>query len=241
MLHIGICDDEEPVRQALQLTLTKLLRESASAPAFYAFSSGEGVIGWLSKHEGELDILFLDIEMHGINGMETARLVREQAPGLVLCFVTGYADYVFDGYSVGALGYLLKPVSEQKLRRVLERAMGALHLKAPQTYTVKNAQGIYRVPKENILYFYSERRQVRLVTANREIAFYAKLDSVQDEVGDSFVRIHQRYLVRADAVEKVEGGGVALAGQKLPISRACRQDAMAAFVRAMLRSGGGSQ
>ena len=75
---------------------------------------------------GELDLVFLDIEMEGTNGMDTARALREADQSLQLVFVTGYSDYVFDGYEVGALGYLLKPAGAEELEKVLTRALTAL-------------------------------------------------------------------------------------------------------------------
>lgn len=121
MLRIGICDDESGARDALRFSIEHLLREE-EGKVFYDFSSGEGVIQWLIKHSGELDTLFLDVELGGISGMETARQIREHDTNLMLVFVTGYSDFVFDGYTVGAMDYLVKPVKEGKLRLVLDRA-----------------------------------------------------------------------------------------------------------------------
>lgn len=200
----------------------------------YEFSSGEGLLRWTGQHPGEMDLLFLDIEMQALNGMDTARKIRETDKQLVIVFVTGYRDYVFDGYSVGALDYLLKPVREEQLEKVLKRALGALALTAPETFTVNNTRGMYRVPYGDILYFYSDKRQVVLVTAKGEYPFYDKLDAVADAVGSGFVRIHQRYLVRAAAVDRIEGAVVRVGEASLPVSRACRAGAMAALAQNML-------
>lgn len=73
----------------------------------------------------------------------------------------------------------------------------------------------YRIPLEEILYFASDRRRVTCVTARREYTFYGKLDEVAAELGSEFVRVHQRYLVRAAAVERIEGAQVMVGGQPL--------------------------
>lgn len=75
MLRIGICDDEAASRDCLRLAIQKLLRQDDGA--YFEFSSGEGAAAWARKHQGELDVLFLDIEMRGMDGMETARQIRE--------------------------------------------------------------------------------------------------------------------------------------------------------------------
>ena len=87
----------------------------------YEFSSGEGLCAWLPKRPGELDLLFLDVEMGGMNGMETARRIRQSDNGLLIVFVTGYANFVFDGYSVQALDYVMKPVKRERLAQLMER------------------------------------------------------------------------------------------------------------------------
>ena len=106
----------------------------------FEFSSGEGVLGWFANHTAELDLLFLDIEMNAIDGMEAARRIREQNQTIQLVFVTGYADYVFDGYSVGALDYLMKPVQPERLDQVLVRTFAALHRTADTVYLCHNSR-----------------------------------------------------------------------------------------------------
>ena len=109
MLRIGICDDSAKARLSLHAMLERLLEKRAVESQIYEFSSGEGLLGWIEKHTGEVDLVFLDIEMGGMNGMEAAKALRAQSDTLQLVFVTGYTDFVFDGYSVGALGYVMKP------------------------------------------------------------------------------------------------------------------------------------
>lgn len=235
MLRIGICDDISDARLALQSALERVLEPQRREAQFFAFSSGEGLLQWLAHHAGELDLVFLDIEMGQLDGMETARRLRADDPDLQLVFVTGYAEYVFDGYSVGALGYLLKPPKPEQIEDILNRAQAALCRGMEHTFVCRNGDTHYRIPVGRILYFVSDRRKVTCVTPEREYTFYSKLDQVAAEVGGGFVRLHQRYLARAAAVERVEGSEAVLAdGTRLPISRACFADALLALTRAEL-------
>ncbi len=234
MLRIGICDDSAEARLTLRTQAERLLAQRAVECAVFEFSSGEGLLGWFSRHAGELDLVLLDIEMGGISGMETAKALREKDDSLLIAFVTGYTDYVFDGYSVGALGYIVKPPKAEQLGALLTRALGLLFRGADKVFLCRNSEGLYRIPKKSIRYFYSDRRLVTCVTDTREYAFYARLDDVAETAGAAFVRIHQRYLVRASAVDRVEGGTVFLGEQALPISRSYSQTALAALARAML-------
>ena len=134
MLRIGICDDIYDARLVLRSALERVLEARKVQGQFYEFSSGEGLLRWLEGHAGELDIVFLDMEMGELDGMETARRLRAADDGLQLVFVTGYADHVFDGYSVGALGYLLKPPKPEQLEAVVDRAQAAIQALTQDQY-----------------------------------------------------------------------------------------------------------
>lgn len=235
MLRIGICDDLADARLVLRSLLERILENRKVQGQFFEFSSGETLLRWYDHHAGELDIVFLDMELHELDGMETARRLRAADTGLQLVFVTGYAEHVFDGYSVGALGYLLKPPKQEQLEAVLDRAQAALYRDLERAYICRNGDTHYRIPISKILYFASDRRQVRCVTEGRTYTFYAKLDVVAAEVGGGFVRVHQRYLVRLGAVDRMESGEVVLRnGERLPVSRSYQQSALLALARAEL-------
>ena len=178
----------------------------------------------MEKHAGELDLVFLDIEMGELDGMETARRLRSADEGLQLVFVTGYTDYVFDGYSVGALGYLMKPPQPDQLDEVLDRGLEARLRDGDKAFLCRSGETMYRIPKKSILY----------VAAARTYTFYGKLDEVERAVGEGFVRVHQRYLVRSAAVDRLEGSQVFIGEEALPVSRACRSAALAALARSAL-------
>lgn len=235
MLRIGICDDTAAARENLRLLCLKHFR--LEEPEFFEFSTGDGAVRWLKGHPGALDLLFLDIEMPGLSGMEAAEAIRAFDREVLLAFVTGYTDYVYDGYAVGAVGYLVKPVSEEKLSSLLDRAAVALEQRAPAVYTLRNAQGMFKVPLREILYAASDRRQVTLTTSRGDYTFYGKLDDVAAQLGAGFVRIHQRYLVNARAVSAVVGASVQVGEARLPISRSLHQQATMALARAMVGEG----
>lgn len=235
MIRIGICDDSAGARIALEAALERALERRGEEAAFFHFSSGEGLLQWLEKHAGELELIFLDIEMGGLDGMETARRIRAANESLGMVFVTGYPDYVFDGYAVGALGYLIKPPEPEALDGVLERAALSRLREADSVFLCRSGDTLYRIPKKSIFYFRSDRRQIACVCQRRTYVFYGRLDGVEASAGDGFVRIHQRYLVRAGAVERMDGTQAFLSsGEALPVSRSCRAAAMTALTRASL-------
>lgn len=234
MIRIGICDDIYDARIQLRAALERVLESRGPQGSFVEFSSGEQLLRWLASHRGELDVLFLDIKMSGIDGMETAERIREADDDLELVFVTCYSDRVFDGYSVGALAYLMKPAKSSRLEPLVDRILSKLSQNENNTYFCKYGDVTYRIPYKKILYFYSERRTVTCVTAEREYLFYDKLDQVASRLGKQFVRIHQRYLVYAPAVERISTNEVYIGGKALPVSRSRRESTLIALTRASL-------
>lgn len=234
VIRIGICDDIYDARLMLRAALEQIFEGRGLMSTTVEFSSGERALRWLSAHRGELDVLFLDIKMTGMDGMETAQRIRKADDRLELVFVTSYSDRVFDGYSVGALAYLMKPVKKPQLEPIADRILAKLYQNENSTFFCKYGEVTYRIPYKKILYFYSERRMVTCVTAEREYVFYDKLDHVASRLGGQFVRIHQRYLVYAPAVEEVSAAEVHIGDAVLPVSRSCRESAMMALTYAAL-------
>ena len=236
MLRIAICDDETDARDALRIQLEQVLIEETEE-IVYEFSSGINAASWLEKHPGEIDLLFLDVEMKGLSGMETAEKIRTFNNDLIIVFVTGYSDYVFDGYRVGAVDYLVKPVSIQRLMDLFHRVRAKLTREESQTFTIKNIDGTWRFKLCDILYFYSDKRKVTLVTPNGEYPFYAKLDDIEVQLASHFVRIHQRYLINPAAVDYLRNDSVMLGSTELPCSRRYKETATAKIARAMIGGG----
>lgn len=233
MLRIAICDDETDARDALRFQLEKILIEDAEE-IVYEFSSGTNAASWLANHPGEIDLLFLDVEMKGLNGMETAEKIRTFDEQITIVFVTGYADYVFDGYHVGALDYLIKPASEEKLRQLIGRVRARAAQEESRTFTLKNMDGTWRFRLCDILCFYSDRRKVTLVTAKGEYSFYARLDEIEERLSPHFVRVHQRYLINPSHVEHLGSESVTINGREFPCSRRYRETALSKIARSMI-------
>lgn len=236
MLTIGICDDNKENRLSLRWLLESILEQREIIHIIYDFSSGETLLHWMERHQNEMDLLFLDIEMGEINGMETAKQLRANYDTLQIAFVTGFSEYVFDGYSVDALGYLMKPVKKKQLEEIISRTLIKLCRDMEQVYSCHNGDIWYRIPYKEILYFVSDRRKVNCVTKDRCYSFYGKLDDVAQELSDAgFVRIHQRYLVCANAIEQICGNEIQIGADTLPISRSYHQQALLALTRSALK------
>ena len=98
--------------------------------------------------------------------------------------MTGFRDFVFEGYRVQAVDYLVKPVDADRLSSVLSRVRRQLEQVRQKQFVFQNGDGVYRLYQDEIQYFYSEKRKVVAVTREKELSFYAKLDEVEARVGE---------------------------------------------------------
>lgn len=233
MLTIGICDDEANMRKALRLPLEKKLQLLGEEYRILEYDSGEGL---LSRPDLDgLDLLFLDIEMKGLNGMDTAKALRRRESETVLIFVTAHPDYVFLGYEIHAFHYILKPCEERKIMDVLEQALTELKRHGEQFFTIEQKSGVRRIPLKKISAFVSDRRKITVITDSGEPDFYGRLSEMEASLPDYFIRIHNRCLVNLNYVTALEKDNCLCAGRSLPVSRTYRQRLEIAFAKALLQ------
>ena len=124
-LHIGICDDEQVEIQYLQKIVLDWAHTGHHNISINLFPSSEA---FLFNHENDknFDILLLDIQMGDMDGVELAKLLRNSDKLVQIIFITGFPDFIAEGYEVSALHYLMKPVKEEKLFEVLDKAVSRL-------------------------------------------------------------------------------------------------------------------
>lgn len=234
MINVGICDDEASMRKALRLVLETKLQLMGEDYRIFEYDSGEA----LAADGGSSwpDILFLDIEMKQLSGMDTARLLRKRDAQTILIFVTAYPDFVFQGYEVHAFHYILKPYDERKIKNVLEQALKELGKSREQFFALEQKSGTLKLPMKKILAFSSDRRKVAVLLDNGErLDFYGKLDDVEKKLPDYFIRCHNRHLVNLNHVEGLEKDCCICGTMQFPVSRACRQSLEIAFARLLLQ------
>ncbi len=235
MLRVCICDDEKIQRSELKSIINRELELKEVDFSIEESKDGETLMSVLAKDKNYFDIIFLDIEMYGIDGVETARQIRALNDTVVIIFVTGFADYVFDGYEVKALNYILKPYKKEKIADVLSEALKQIDAIQNKFFIVQLNSNSYKLYLNDIIYFISDKRKIKVKTEGNTYEFYGKLDDIEKELPNFFIRIHQRYLVNLNFVSSIENNYIEINGEKLPISRNRYQDVMIAFVKTMLR------
>lgn len=234
MLTICICDDEAKEISSIKRIISPKLDLTGIPYTIKEFSSGETCLRSIQEGKERYDIIFLDIEMEVLNGVETAKAIRAIDMLATIIFVTSYSEYVFDGYEVRAFNYVLKPYQPERIVKVL---MDAIHEKDAQTEQIlKVATGskIQKIPWKDILYLQSDKRLVIVHTTRDVFEFYGRLDELEEQLEGPFVRSHQRYLVNLQHVVAVDSKTIQLPKEVLPVSKSKYQNVMIAFAKQML-------
>lgn len=176
------------------------------------------------------DILLLDIEMGALDGVALAKRIREDNVFVQLVFVTGYPDYMAQGYEVAALHYLIKPVREEALFAVLDRAEKALQKQTRFLILPVDGQTL-RLCVEDIQYAEAFSHTVELHTAERAYGIKMNIGQLEERLGAGFVRCHRSYLVNLAYISRLSRTEVFLDGGKsLPLSRGAAKDVHRAFI-----------
>ncbi len=221
MIKIAICDDEEKFADSLEKSLKIWAERSAVNIKIRRFDDGVPLLYCINEN-GMFDVIFMDVEMEKLNGLETAAKIREKDYITTLIFVSQYEDYYKEAYNVHPFQFLSKPVSQSKLDQVMQSFM---EMKKQDreifTYSVNKAQ--YAISLSEVLYFNSERRHISMVCKDGIKVFYGKLSEVEEQVMDKnsrFLRIHQSFLVNTRYIREYHYSNLIMAnGENLTISR----------------------
>ncbi len=217
MLTIAICDDEEYYRVHIKHILEKNLNSRRIRYQIELFSSGEDFLG--QNKDMKFDIVFLDIEMKKINGMEVAYKIRERNPDTEIVFVTVMMEYALEGYRVNARRYLLKENLEQLIPECLSIILRAQDENLSDRQTFSFIGGERTIKVRDVYYVESRLHKLCFVREEENLYIYAKLSQVETILEQyGFVRTHQSYLVNMKFIEKISNYLLYLSnGDRIPV------------------------
>lgn len=219
-MRIAICDDDKNCNDKLYGMLKNYMRyKNIEGVEIEVCASGVELLG---KH-GTFDFVFLDVEMPGMDGFEVAGRIREVDFDVGIVFVTNLGEYMRAGFRYNARDYLCKPVVQEEINELMERAI--------KERTIKNDRGIYSFKSKDggnillslaeVLYFESRDKYVDAVTDKKTYTSTSQLSKIATDLDNKgFIRIHQSYLVNISKIFKDFGDHLVLkGGKKLNISK----------------------
>lgn len=218
MLKIGICEDDEKTTEQLRDLVGKVFF-SYTDMEIECFSDGEEIVDLIKQGTFHMDLLFLDIHMKHLDGMQTAEFIRRNRVDVDIIFVTVSKEHVFEGYNYKAFAYCLKPINEQNLTRDLVRYIGERE-DCPDCLNISMKGREQKISLNKVLYFESEKRKIIAHMLTEEITFYAKMDEVEELVsGKDFIRCHKSYMVNRNMIDTVKRTEIIVQGIAVPMSR----------------------
>lgn len=216
MREIVICEDVEIERNLLNTVLRQYFHEINEEVRILEYESGEAFVADVEEGYTDMELLFLDIYMKELNGMETARRIRELECKVPIVFLTSSRDFAVESYEVHASGYLLKPFEEEKLKDLLNRI---LHIEMKRRIAVKQRRQYRYIYLDEICYIDSYKHSLVLhLSDGTEIATSGKLVEMEERIHDKrFLRCHQSYLVNMDYIADIRENFIMGDGTEVPI------------------------
>lgn len=212
-MDIAVVDDERMIREQI----CGLIENQVPNCRIKSYSSGEEIVA----SEKRFDIIFLDIKMGGMGGIETARRLREKNSEAVLIFVTGIKEYVFEALDLYAFQYLLKPINEKKFAEVIERAVKEVEKHSYRRELFIRSKKL-TIAQADILYIESNGKKVEIHTVNsrESIDIYGTMDELEKELDENFYRCHRSYIVNMSYIAGYDNDSIFLTnGDKVYLTK----------------------
>lgn len=222
MIHVAICEDEKLQIEYLVSLLKKweLHINSKWKLSIASFENAEQFIFSL-EDQPNYDLMILDIEMGEMNGMELARRIRQDDKNVKIIFITGFKEFVYEGYEVGAIRYMIKPVKENEFYKLMEAVCSDIDCSQKEYFLINFKGQIHKVEFGDILYVEANGHYLALHTVKGIHEWKASLDSVASEFeGHGFSMIRRGLYVNPEHIIRIGREECVLDNdEKLPISK----------------------
>ncbi len=227
-MRIAICEDDPTQLMLIQKNINNWANERDKNITLASFKSAESYL-FKAENEKPYDVLLLDIQMDKMSGFELARKIREKKSDIIIIFITALKEYVYQGYNVEALGYILKPIDWVKLFECMDRAAEKLSSKENSYIVIENQ----KINKNDILYVEAISHYIIVYTKTTDVKLKGPLSKVMEELDcDSIIKCHRSYAVNLEAVAKIlKDEAVLDNGKTVPISRSKYKEVNSAFIK----------
>lgn len=219
IMRIAICDDEEYILSILDDYVSRYSEKYNSSFTLAKFKSGEELLSYMDS-KSDIDIIFLDIQMPGINGIDTAHMIRKKDSHVKIFFLTSLVKYVLEGYSVRAERYLIKPLKYNQFEKELQNVVNSIELENNRFFVEKNDNGIFKVMLSDVLYIETVGRNTLIHTMTDKIVSYRNMKEHETLLDKCFFRCYRAYIVNLAYVKSVVEYEVVIGKDiKIPLSK----------------------
>lgn len=218
MIHIAIVEDQVSEQERLKEFLGKYQQDNHVEFHISVFSDG---LEFLENYHLDEDIILMDVDMPRLNGYQTALKIREKDDSVILIFITNIASYVYKGYQVGAMDYILKPIHYPDLSIRLKACEKKLSHKEEHYLVVNSKNVLKKIPCSNIIYIEANHHDIRIHLFGEEISYRGpSLKELENELRPyGFSRCNHCYIVNLRHCQKIEGMMLVIQDKRLEISR----------------------
>lgn len=210
MIHIAICDDNQKCIGETHTLLERLQEKYHYDLQIEEYSSGTELLTDMGQGT-DFELLYLDIEMEGMGGIETASRIRQKDNRMLIVYVSSHEEYLRELFETEPFRFLSKPIAEEQFEDVFLKAVRRISSQLNSYFHFQIGKTVVKVLARDILYVESAKRKVIVHTVAHTYEYYDKLDRVEEKLGKMrFVRIHKAYLVNMDNIEAFQYDRVAL-------------------------------
>ena len=226
MYQIAICDDEEKILLDIQKKIERCFISQEMDANYFCTNDSEKMLEYIKNEP--LDVLFLDIDMPHISGMDIASYIKENRLEILLVFVTSQDALVYQSFAYRPFGFLRKTHIVFELEELVLRMKQELQEKRKEL-TITKGQELIRISKQDIIYLEAEGNYLNLCTKREMMKVRDTLSNMENELKESgFVRCHKGYMINAHYIEKMKGTQIELRGETknliVPIGRSYEKD-----------------
>lgn len=226
-MKIAICDDDSVQLKYIYTLVRKWSNIAKNNSDIFCYSNAEELL--FNYTPGCFDVLLLDIQMTGENGISLAKRIRSFNDDAAIIFITAVSDYVFDGYDVGAVQYLLKPINENKLFECLNN----FREKAPDKKKIilESDDGSTVVAVDDIIFIEAFSHKTKVVLSDCALFINESIGSIERRLSDDLYKCHRSYIVNINHINSIKKYDAVMDnGSIIPVSRRIYSDFNNAFI-----------
>lgn len=225
VIKLSICDDQESILLLLQKFILEISNIEEIPMVLDSFQNPAILLERVKKNPQEYDLVFLDIDMPLVNGIELGESLKSINSDVIIIYITAHDKYAYSAYQIRAFHYLMKPINKDKLKETFLEAVKLINKttiqKDQEEITILNRGHGSHVPYNEIIYFEKNRNKVRVICKEKQYEYYITFKQLIKEIDkDQFVQCHQGYIINKEKISSYEKNTVILDQTiQIPVSK----------------------